>query len=107
MSVAAKTKEHSARVTRELKFLCENRETCVTKNLDETVRLQSEKRQEWIRQVGGKRQQRIADGTSSAGRLANSSGASFPERNGCPGTYCCLIVKGEREDSSCQIFQRV
>ena len=40
MSVAAKTREGTASVTREHKFLGGN----LSKNLDETVRLQSEKR---------------------------------------------------------------
>ena len=31
--------------------------TCVSKNLDETVRLQSEKREEWIREIRGERLQ--------------------------------------------------
>ena len=44
--------------------------TCVSKNLDETVRLQFEKRQDWIRVIGGERLQGIAEGTSSAPRLA-------------------------------------
>ena len=41
-------------------------ETCTSKNLDETVRLQSEKRQEWIREIKEERLQGIAEGTSSA-----------------------------------------
>ena len=45
----------------------------MSKNFDETVRLQSQKRQEWIREIGGKRLQGIAEGTSIATRLANSS----------------------------------
>ena len=36
------------------------------KNLDETVRLQSEKRQEWIREIRGERLQGIAEGAGSA-----------------------------------------
>ena len=59
----------------------------MSKNFDETVRLQSEKRQEWIRE----RLQGIAEGASSAPRLATSSAASFPGRNECPGTQCSLI----------------
>ena len=51
----------------------------MSKNLDETVRLQSEKSDEWIREIKGKRQQRIAEDTSSPPRLASSSAASFPE----------------------------
>ena len=50
----------------------------MTKNLDETVRHQFEKRQEWIREIRGERLQGIAEGTSSAPRLANSSAALFP-----------------------------
>ena len=74
--------------------------------LDETVRLQSEIRQEWIGEIRGGRLQGIAEGACSAPRLASSSAASFPGRNECPGTHCSLI-KQEREDSSCQICNRV
>ena len=58
----------------------------------------------------GKRRERlqgIAEGASSAPRLASSSAASFPGRNECPGTYCSLIEQKEREDSSCQICHKV
>ena len=51
MSIAAKTRENAATMTRERKFLGGNRGTCVSKNFDQTVRLQSEKRQEWIREI--------------------------------------------------------
>ena len=74
----------------------------MSKNLDETVRLQSEKKQEWIREIRGERLQGTAKGARSAPRLASSSAASFPERNVCPGTHCCLIEQEEREGSSCQ-----
>ena len=77
------------------------------KNFDETVRIQSEKTQEWIREITGERLQGIAGGASSAPRLASSSAASFPGRNKCPGTHCSLIEQEEREDSSCQICERV
>ena len=77
--------------------------TCVSKNLDETVRLQSEIRRERIREIREKRLQRIAEGASSAPRLASASAVSFPGRNECPGTDCSLIEPEEREDSSCQI----
>ena len=76
--------------------------TCVSKNFDETVRLQSEKRQEWIREIR-ERLQEIAEGASSAPCLSNSSTASFPGRNECPGTHCSLIEQEEREDI---FFQR-
>ena len=72
--------------------------TCVAKNLEETVRLQSEKRGDWIRE----RLQEIAESASGALCLASSSAASFPERNECPGTHCRLTEQEEREDSSCQ-----
>ena len=65
------------------------------KNLDETARLQSEKRKEWIREIRGKGLQGIAEDTSSAPRLASSSAASFPGRNECPGTYYSLIEHKE------------
>ena len=78
----------------------------MSKNLYETVRLQSEIRREWIREIRGERLQGIAEGASGAPRLASSSVASFPGRNKCPGTHCSLIEQ-EREDSSCQICHGV
>ena len=78
----------------------------MTKNLDETVHLQSEKREQWIREIREERPQGIAEGANSAPRLASSSAASFPERNECPGVHCSMIEQ-EREDSSCQICHRV
>ena len=71
----------------------------MSKNLDETVCLQSEKRQEWIRETRGERQQGVAEGARSALRLASLSAESFPERNECPGTHCSLIEQEERENS--------
>ena len=65
------------------------------RTLDETVRFQSEKRQEWILKVGKERLQGIAEATGSAHRLANSSSASFPGRNECPVTHYSLIIKEE------------
>ena len=79
----------------------------MSKNFDETVRLQSEKRREWIREIRGERLQGIAEGASSVPRLARSSVASFLGRSECPGTHCSLIKQEEREDSSCQIYHRV
>ena len=48
---------------------------CVSKNIKETVRLQSEKKEEWIREIRGERLHGIAEGTKSAPRLASSSAA--------------------------------
>ena len=79
----------------------------MSKNLDKTVRLQPEKRREWIREMRGERLQGIAEGASSAPRLASSSAASFPGRNECPGTHCSMIEQKEREDRSCQIYHKV
>ena len=46
MSVAAKTRENTARVTKKRKFRGGNRGLlCAVKNLDETVRFQSDKGQ--------------------------------------------------------------
>ena len=71
---------------------------CVSKNLDEKVCLQSEKTEEWIIE---ERLQGIAEGASSAPRLASSSAELLPGRNECPGTHCSLIEQEEKEDSSC------
>ena len=79
----------------------------MSKNFEETVCLQSEIRQEWIREIRGERLQGIAEGASSAPRLASSSAASFPGRNECPGTHCSPIEQERQEDSSCQICHRV
>ena len=79
----------------------------MSKNFDETVRLQSEIRQEWIREVRGERLQGIVEGASSALRLASSSATSFPGRNERKRTHCSLIEQREREDTSCQICHRV
>ena len=66
------------------------------KSFDETVCLQSEKREVCIREIRGARLQGIAEGESSAPCLASSSAAWFPGRNECPGTHCSLIEQ-ERE----------
>ena len=79
----------------------------MSKYFEETVRLQSEIRREWIREIRGKRLQAIVEGASSAPHLASSSAASFPGRNECPGTHCSLIEQEEREDSSCWICHKV
>ena len=71
----------------------------MSKNLDETVRLQSDKKQKWIREIREERQQRIAEGTSSTPRLVSSSTASLPGRKECPGTHCSLMEQEKRENS--------
>ena len=100
MSVAAKTREDTASMTREHKFLNGNRGNLCVKifGRDSTPPVQI--RREWIREVRGERRQGIAESASSAPRLASSSAVSFAGRNECPGTHCSLIEQ-EREDSSC------
>ena len=102
MSIAAKTREDTASMRGSTSSLVEIEGNCVSKYFEETVRLQSEKKREWIREIRGLRLQGIAEGASNAPRLASSSAASFPGRNECPGTPCSLIEQKEREDSSCQ-----
>ena len=74
----------------------------MSKNLDETVRLKSEKREEWIREMREERLQGITEGTSSVLRLASSSAAWFPGRHEYPAARCSVIIQEEREDNSCQ-----
>ena len=74
----------------------------MSKNFDKTVRLQSEKRQEWIREIRRERLQEIAEGTSSAPCLASSLAASFLGRNKYAGTHYSLIEQEERKDQICQ-----
>ena len=71
----------------------------MSKNLDETVCLQSEKREEWIPGIREERLQGIAERTSSAPRLASSLAASSSGRNECPGTHCSLIELEKRENN--------
>ena len=100
-SIAAKTREDTASVTRLLESSLETEETCLLKNIDETAHFQSEKRHEWIREVIVEGLQGTAEGRIGAPRLASSSRVSLPGRNECPGTDCSLIVKEKIEDSSC------
>ena len=79
--------------------------TCVSKNFDETVRLQSEKREEWIREIKRERLQGILEGKNSALRLASLSAAPFPGKNERPGTHCSLVEQEEREDRFSREFQ--
>ena len=71
----------------------------MSKNLDETVCLQSEKRQEWIPEIREERIQGIAEGTSSAPRLASSLATSSSGRNECLVTHCNLIELEETENN--------
>ena len=81
----------------------------MAKNFDESVRLQSEKREEWIPEIRDRRVQSglqgTAEGPRRAPRLTSSSAASFPGINECPGIHCSLIEQEEREGSPCQICQ--
>ena len=77
----------------------------MSKNLNKAVGLQSEKREEWIREIRGERLQKISEGASSAPRLASSSAVSFSGRNECPGTDCSLIEQEKKKDSSCHLLQ--
>ena len=63
----------------------------MSQNFDETVCLQSEKREEWIREIREEKLQGIAEGTSSAPRLASSLAELLPRRNECQETHCSLI----------------
>ena len=76
--------------------------TSGSKNLDETVCFQSEKKEYLIREIRGDKLQEIADGTSSAPHLASSSASRSPGETSVRGPYCSLIEQEEIEDSSCQ-----
>ena len=93
-------------ITREHKFLSENRGNLCVEEFRWDSMPPVWERWKWIREVRGERLQGVAECTSSAPRLANSSAASFPGRNECPGIHCSLIEQEEKEDSSCQICQR-
>ena len=45
-----------------------------------------------------------AEGRRSEPCLASSSSLSFPGRNESPGTHGGLMVKNQKEDTSCQRF---
>ena len=63
MSVAVKTGKGTVRVTREHKFLSGNRVNLCVFDLDDTVRLQFKRREEY---TIDRRRETIAEGTSSA-----------------------------------------
>ena len=88
-------RKNTASITREHKFLSIDG-TDVSKNFNEIVRVQSEKRRGWIGKIKGERLPGIAESTSSDPRLASSSTASFPGRSECPGTHCSLIEKKKK-----------
>ena len=71
----------------------------MSKNLGETVCLQSEKREEWIPEIRKGRLRGIAEGTSSTPTLASSLAASSSGRNECLGTHCSLIELEKRENN--------
>ena len=103
MSVAAKTRENTASVTREHKFLNGNRgKLCVEEFRWDNMSPVREKMRVDTRDKRREKLQGIAEGTNSAPRLASSSAASFPGRNECPWTHCSVIEEEERENSSCQ-----
>ena len=68
---------------------------CVSKNLDETVRLQP--RENWMQEVKGKKLQRPAETRKGVAHLVNSSAAPFPGKKECLEIHCSSIVKQERE----------
>ena len=77
----------------------------MSKYFVETVRLQSEIKREWIREIRGDRDYKGL-------RRAKVAHPVWPAHQPCryPGetsVYCSLIEQKEREDSSCQICHRV
>ena len=66
----------------------------MSKNLDETICLQSEKREEWIREI---REERLL-----REQVALPVWPAYHPSHECLGTHCSLIEQVEREDSSCQ-----
>ena len=72
----------------------------MSKNFDEAVRLQSDKREEWIQKLGGEKIHGTAEGRSSASRQASSLAASYTEKFNCMGIHCSLIVQEERKRES-------
>ena len=89
----------------EHKFLCGNRGDLGVIEFRRAVRLQSEKRQEWIQEIRGDTLQGIIERAGSAPHLANSSAASFPGKNECQGTHCGLIVKETVPSRSAKEFE--
>ena len=63
----------------------------MSKKFNETVCLRQKKRQKWIQEIRGERLQGIAEGTSSAPRLASSSDVSLPGRNECPSSASAAL----------------
>ena len=55
-----------------------------------------------MREIKGEKLQGMAEGASSAPRLANLLAALFSGRNESPDTLCSLIGQEEREDNTNQ-----
>ena len=94
MFVAAKTREDTASMTREHKFLGGNRGNLCVKILwrDSTHPVRENTR------VDTRDERReTTRGASSAPRLASLLATSFPGRNECPGTHCSLIEQKEKK----------
>ena len=92
MSVAAKTREGTASVTREHKFIGGNRG-----NLEFRWHSTPPVREKTGEYTIDKRRETTWDCRSCAVHLASLSTVSFPGRNKCPGTHCSLIVQEARE----------
>ena len=73
----------------------------MSKNLDETVSIQSEKIKELIRE----RLHDTAEDKSSSAHLTSLSAASSSGRNEFLRTHCILIVKEKKENSFCQMCE--
>ena len=71
----------------------------MSKNFDETVRLQFKKGEEWIQEIR-EGLHRIAESKSSAHRQASLSDASFRDRNECPRTHCSQIAQEKKNTVS-------
>ena len=78
----------------------------MSKNFDETVRLQSEKREEWIREIRGERLQGIAKGASSE-PIWLAHQPRFPRLKRVSGDPCSLIVQGREKTVSARSSREI
>ena len=78
----------------------------MSKNLDDTLPLQSKKRKYWIQEVRGKRLQGTAKSRSNAYCLPSLSASSLLGKNRCLETHCSLTVMENRKDGDCLMRQK-
>ena len=79
----------------------------MSKNFDEKVRVQYQKRQEWIREMEERDYRGLQRARVALPVWPAHQPRRFPGETSGQKIHCSLIAQEEKEDSSCQICHRV